>query len=75
MPKSHETRVDALERAGLDVPCWDSFIDELRRARLRALAGETIPETPITPESMDDPVYGEFYRQLFEARKSAQTLA
>ena len=56
MPKSHEKRVDALDNAGLGVPDKKSFADELRRARLRAAAGEAVSETPITPDLMEDPV-------------------
>jgi len=61
------------------MPAWampdkTSFVDELRRARLRGGGGPPLPEAPITPKLMEDPVHGKFYRQLFEARKRAQRL-
>jgi hypothetical protein len=70
MAKSYETRVDALERSNLSGTAFGSFIRTLKQARLRAIAGEASPpETPITAEMMEDPVHGEFCRQLFEARE------
>jgi hypothetical protein len=41
----------------------------LREARLRAIRGETAPETPITQEMLDAPVSGEMWRRLRDARE------
>jgi hypothetical protein len=54
------------------------FVLAMREARLRAAAGagaaDSPLETPITAEMMEDPVLGEFYRQLFEARERVRLL-
>ena len=80
MPKSHGTRVEALERTDFSAPAGGRghFVQAMREARLRAAAGggaaDSPLETPITAEMMEDPVLGEFYRQLFEARERVRLL-
>ncbi len=46
-----------------------SFAALLRQARKRAGRGEPVTETQITQEMLDDPLDGEFYRQMHEARE------
>ena len=48
------------------------FAELLREARLRAIRGERPPEGPITQEMLDDPVSGEMWRKLRDARESVR---
>ena len=65
---SLERRVAQLEErneAGNEL----DFAELLREARLRAVRGQTVPERPITQEMLDDPVSGEIWRKLRDARE------
>jgi hypothetical protein len=62
MAKSFRTRVKTLEHSQNDPACC-SFADMLREARRRVAAGD-----PITAEMIEDPVDGEFRRNVFKAR-------
>lgn len=70
---SIEKRVSDLE-AGISVNGWGSFLEALEESRLRAARGEPSAETPVTPEMMDDPVHGGFYRLMHEALERARNL-
>jgi len=50
------------------------FAQLLKEARLRAARGELPPETPITQKMLDDPVYGEFWRRMKQARERVRRL-
>jgi hypothetical protein len=52
----------------------DEFAQYLREARLRSEAGNPIPQTPITQQMLDDPLDGEFWRQMKEARERVARL-
>ena len=83
MTKSFQRRVKKLQRSK-DVPASAppgepasagvDFAADLREARLRAFAGNPIPRSVITPEMMEDPVNGEFCRQMHEARERERRL-
>ncbi len=45
------------------------FVKTLREARLRAIRGEKAPEKTITQEMLDDPISGEMWRELRDARE------
>jgi hypothetical protein len=49
-----------------------SFAAALREARMRFMRGETLPETPITRKMLDDPVEGEIWRNIRDARARAR---
>ena len=49
-----------------------SFASALYEARMRFMRGETLPETPITREMLDDPVDGEMWKNIRDARASAR---
>ncbi|MGA3114697.1 MAG: hypothetical protein ABSF90_09740 [Syntrophobacteraceae bacterium] len=66
MAKSFGTRVKALEHSQ-NGPACRGFADMLREARRRVAAGD-----PVTTEMMEDPVNGEFWRNLFKARARAR---
>ncbi|MGC9966781.1 MAG: hypothetical protein ABSE08_15360 [Syntrophobacteraceae bacterium] len=67
---SVEKRISDLEASDALLPSSvTGFVDALREGRLRAAGGEPFAETPITREMMDDPVHGEFYRLIHEARE------
>jgi hypothetical protein len=55
-------------------PPRDEFAEALREARLRSNAGNPIPQTVITAEMMENPVDGEFWRQMFQARERVRLL-
>ena len=65
---SLERRIEQLEErneAGNEL----DFVKLLREARLRAIRGERLPERPITQEMLDDPIFGEMWRKLRDARE------
>ena len=66
MAKSFETRVKTLEHSQ-NGPACRGFADMLREARRRVAAGD-----PISAEMMEDPVDGEFWRNVFKARARAR---
>ncbi|SPF42619.1 hypothetical protein SBDP1_40018 [Syntrophobacter sp. SbD1] len=68
MTKSSEKRLKALQHSRERTAPFD-FALALRESRLRSAAGDPIPQTPITDEMMADPVNGEFWRRMFEARE------
>ena len=65
---SVEKRISDLE-AKSDTSGQQGLAEAIEEARLRAAEGEPFDETPITPEMMDDPVHGQFYRLMHEARE------
>lgn len=50
------------------------FAAALGEARRRAAAGDPIPQTPITEEMIEDPVHGQFWRRIHEARERVRLL-
>ena len=83
MSKSYQRRVkdlrgvknlQASEPPGGPASAGIDFATALREARLRAFAGDPIPRSVITPEMMEDPVNGEFCRQMHEARERERRL-
>lgn len=62
------------EAEGAPVQAVDEFARCLREARLRSEAGNPIPQTPITQQMLDDPLDGEFWRQMKEARERVARL-
>jgi hypothetical protein len=73
MTSSFKTRFKVIKRDLKDSAGFD-FGAALREARLRAEAGNPVPQTPITVEMMKDPVYGHLWRQMFEARERVRLL-
>ena len=73
MIKSLEIRIETLERGDLSGPGGSDFVAALQDARQRAATGEPIPEVPVTAEMLEDPVHGEFFRRLLEARERVGT--
>lgn len=79
MNKTQWRRVAEMEQAGrASMPgaakiSFD-FPEALREARLRAAAGDPIPQTPITEEMMQDPVQGQLWRRIHEARERVRRL-
>lgn len=53
---------------------FPDFAAALRDARSCAAAGEPIPQTPITEEMMKDPVHGQFWRRMHQARERVRLL-
>jgi hypothetical protein len=51
-----------------------SFAELLGQARKRAGRGGRIPQTRITRQMLHDPLDGEFYRQMLEARERVRNL-
>lgn len=49
-----------------------SFASALHEAHMRSMRGETLPETPITREMLDDPVDGKMWRNIRDARARAR---
>jgi len=49
----------------------EDFAKLLQEARKRAEAGNPVPQSPITPQMLDDPDQGEFWRLMLEARQRA----
>jgi len=75
MSQQFKKRVKVLEhnRKGRGRVLFD-FAKALQEARLRAAAGNPIPQSPITEEMMADPVYGEFWRRMLKARERVRLL-
>ena len=75
MAQRFRKRVKVLQHTqeGTDRVLLD-FAKALQESRLRAAAGNPIPQTPITDEMMADPVNGEFWRQMFKARERVRLL-
>lgn len=59
---------------GNEADCID-FAAALHEARRRLAAGDPIPQTPITQEMIADPVYGQFWRRMHEARERVRSAA
>lgn len=80
MTERYINRVKALEHTRKDpepaggITADFDFAQALREARSRAAAGDPIPQSPITEEMMEDPVNGEFWREMFEARERVRLL-
>ncbi|MGA2404717.1 MAG: hypothetical protein ABSG91_23940 [Syntrophobacteraceae bacterium] len=72
--KSFGGRIKTLERNVTSGPGGSDFVSALRDARERAAGGEPVPEDPVTPEMLEDPEHGEFFRQMQEARERASNL-
>ena len=73
MPKIGK-KLKELETLDAIPPPDMDFAQLLRRARLRAAAGNPIPQSPITDQMLDDPVNGEFWRLMKEARERVARL-
>jgi hypothetical protein len=65
-----EVRTELLQTSGHPFSSSAAGLAEaLIQGRLSVLRGEPLAETPITPEMMDDPLQGELYRLMHEARE------
>ncbi|SPF34101.1 hypothetical protein SBDP1_120001 [Syntrophobacter sp. SbD1] len=73
MTKLIVKRVKVMEDAKKG-PAHFDFARALRESRLRAATGNPLPQTPITDEMMADPVNGEFWRRMFNARERVRLM-